>query len=90
VASRPLRGRELFHGSHVDKVAIPGLAELPVVGGKGESNGSIFTQPLVVYLGLGLTLVKGLIELHDGSVSVQSEGVDRGTAFEVRLPLASD
>jgi general nucleoside transport system permease protein len=41
----------------VDKVAIPGLAELPVVGGKGESNGSIFTQPLVVYVGLGLTLL---------------------------------
>ena len=41
----------------IDKVAIPGLAELPVVGGKGESNGSIFTQPLVVYLGLGLTVV---------------------------------
>ena len=41
----------------IDKVAIPGLADLPVVGGKGESNGSIFTQPLVVYLGLGLTVV---------------------------------
>ena len=41
----------------IDKVAIPGLANLPVVGGKGESNGSIFTQPLVVYLGLGLTVV---------------------------------
>jgi simple sugar transport system permease protein len=41
----------------IDKVAIPGLAELPVVGGKGESNGSIFTQPLVVYVGLGLTLL---------------------------------
>ena len=41
----------------IDKVAIPGLAELPVVGGKGESNGSIFTQPPVVYIGLGLTLL---------------------------------
>ena len=41
----------------VDKVAIPGLAELPVVGGKGESNGSLFTQPAVVYLGLVLTLL---------------------------------
>jgi simple sugar transport system permease protein len=40
-----------------DKVAIPGLAELPVVGGKGESNGSIFTQPLAVYLGLALALL---------------------------------
>jgi general nucleoside transport system permease protein len=41
----------------VDKVAIPGLSELPVVGGKGESNGSIFTQPLVVYIGLALAVV---------------------------------
>jgi simple sugar transport system permease protein len=40
-----------------DKVTIPGVSELPVVGGAGESNGSIFTQPLVVYLGLGLTVL---------------------------------
>jgi ABC-type uncharacterized transport system permease subunit len=39
-----------------DKVAVPGLSELPVVGGEGESNGSIFTQPLVVYLGLVLAV----------------------------------
>ncbi|MDH4341308.1 MAG: ABC transporter permease [Thermoleophilia bacterium] len=39
------------------KVAIPGLSELPVVGGKGESNGSIFTQPFVVYLGLALAVM---------------------------------
>jgi ABC-type uncharacterized transport system permease subunit len=41
----------------VEKVAVPGLSELPVVGGKGESNGSIFTQPLVVYIGLALAVV---------------------------------
>jgi ABC-type uncharacterized transport system permease subunit len=41
----------------VDKVAVPGLSELPVVGGKGESNGSIFTQPLVVYIGLALAVL---------------------------------
>jgi len=40
-----------------DRVSIPGLSSLPVVGGKGESNGSIFSQPLVVYLGLGLVLL---------------------------------
>jgi simple sugar transport system permease protein len=40
-----------------DKVAVPGLSELPVVGGKGESNGSVFTQPLVVYLGLALAVL---------------------------------
>ena len=38
-------------------------------------------------LGLGLTIVKHLVELHGGSVSVQSAGRDRGASFEVRLPL---
>jgi PAS domain S-box-containing protein len=38
-------------------------------------------------LGLGLALVKGLVKLHGGSISVHSDGLDKGTAFCVRLPL---
>jgi two-component system CheB/CheR fusion protein len=38
-------------------------------------------------LGLGLALVKGLVELHDGEVEAHSGGSGRGTELIVRLPL---
>ena len=39
-------------------------------------------------LGIGLSLVRHLAELHGGSVAVHSEGEGMGSTFEVRLPLA--
>jgi signal transduction histidine kinase len=47
-------------------------------GGLGRTKGG---------LGLGLALVKGLVELHGGEVTAQSEGPGKGSQFVIRLPL---
>jgi len=38
-------------------------------------------------LGLGLTISKGLVEMHGGSIHAHSEGKGKGASFTVRLPL---
>jgi signal transduction histidine kinase len=38
-------------------------------------------------LGIGLNLVRRVVELHGGSVSATSDGAGRGSAFVVELPL---
>jgi signal transduction histidine kinase len=52
-------------------------AEAPLARGRGG-------------LGIGLTLTRRLIELHGGSVTARSAGPDRGSEFEIVLPLAAE
>jgi len=40
-------------------------------------------------LGIGLAVVRHIVEIHGGSVSATSDGLGHGSRFEVRLPLAS-
>jgi len=38
-------------------------------------------------LGIGLTIVKHLVDIHHGTIDVESEGLGKGSTFRVRLPL---
>ncbi|HEY2963198.1 MAG TPA: ATP-binding protein [Pyrinomonadaceae bacterium] len=41
-------------------------------------------------MGIGLALVQQLVQLHGGTVSAESEGLNKGSRFTVRLPLTSE
>ena len=38
--------------------------------------------------GIGLSLARKLVELHGGTIEARSEGVGKGSEFEIRLPAA--
>src|SRR6476660_424322 len=40
-------------------------------------------------LGIGLSVVKDITQLHGGSVQVRSDGIGKGSEFTIRLPLAN-
>lgn len=41
-------------------------------------------------LGIGLTLVKRLVEMHGGAITAESSGPDEGSMFTVRLPIVTN
>ena len=64
------------------RVSIPGLSSIPVVGGENTSNGSLFSQPLVVYLGLVLVvLVAWLLRRTHLGLNIRAAG-DKPAALD--------
>ena len=47
-------------------------------------------QPRDSGLGIGLTIAKQLVEMHGGTLSVASEGLDRGSMFTMSVPLSTE
>ncbi|UCF37892.1 MAG: HAMP domain-containing histidine kinase [Acidobacteriota bacterium] len=52
---------------------------------RGESGGDSIKRGS----GLGLYIVKGIVEQHHGKVTARSQGIGKGTTFVVQLPLAN-
>ena len=70
-------------GSGISPEVLPRVFDLFVQADQGidRSNGG---------LGIGLTVVKRLVEMHGGSVRADSAGPGRGSEFTIRLPLSAD
>ncbi len=70
------------NGTGIDHELLPRVFELFVQGDRGldRSQGG---------LGIGLTLVKRLVELHQGEVAADSAGPGKGATFRVTLPCIS-
>jgi PAS domain S-box-containing protein len=64
-------------GRGIDAELIPGIFDLFDQGVSSDGDG----------LGIGLTLVRTLVELHGGVITASSPGVGLGTTFEVLLPV---
>ena len=67
------------NGSGIDPQLQPKVFDIFVQGERALDRGQ-------GGLGIGLTLVKRLVELHQGRVEVQSEGAGKGSTFRVCLP----
>lgn len=71
------------NGSGIDPELLPRIFDL-------FSQGAVSLDRSKGGLGIGLTLVKQLVEMHHGHVSAHSAGPGQGATFTVRLPLHDD
>jgi len=68
-------------GIGIEPAMLPRVFELFVQGSQGADRPA-------GGLGLGLTLVRTLVDMHGGTVEARSPGIGRGSTFTIRLPCA--
>ena len=69
-----------------DAAQVPQMYIAAYRAGDADRIASLF-GPEATFIPIGLALVRQLVELHDGTVEVSSQGPGRGSTFVVRLPL---
>ncbi len=69
-------------GSGIEPEDLPHIFDMIATMGRSLDHGR-------TGLGIGLTLVKGIVELHGGLIEARSEGTDQGSEFIVRLPVTA-
>jgi PAS domain S-box-containing protein len=89
------------HGGHIRLAVEPAATEVTIrirdngIGIPGTMIGQVFDLFTQVDgslersqsgLGIGLTIVKRLVEMHGGTIAARSEGAGKGTEFVVQLP----
>jgi PAS domain S-box-containing protein len=82
------RGEEVVVSVRDDGIGIPPESLVSIFDMFSQVDRSI--ERSTGGLGIGLALVKGLVEMHGGTVTAESPGVGRGSIFTVRLPALGD
>lgn len=67
-------------GVGIPAAALPRIFEMFTQAGRGSESRS--------GLGIGLTLVKRLVEMHGGTITAHSDGPGKGSEFVIRIPVA--
>jgi PAS domain S-box-containing protein len=78
------RGEDVFVSVRDDGIGIPADSLRSIFDMFSQVDRSI--ERSTGGLGIGLALVKGLVEMHGGAVTAESAGVGKGSTFTVRIP----
>ena len=98
----PPGGRIELTAGMAEPAVAPGMAEIRVVDNGNGISAEMLPRVFELFaqadsslersqggLGIGLTLVHKLVDLHGGTIQARSDGPNRGSEFVVRLPAAS-